>query len=166
MTSKVGQHHDEIISQLFARSQPFSLKVLSEATGLFFKHTDRAKTYKCRLLSALSCWRAHRTCGELVKAFENSICACLLSWKPAPYLFYYHTISFHNLCRRFSSVKMSDRVRRKVLLASSPLKLHVECFEVAVQHSLRRTGYWRLHGSETALAHLFIFITTNELYDF
>ena len=50
--------------------------------------------------------------------------------------------------------------------ASSPLKLHVECFEVAVEHSLRRTGYWRLHGSETSLAHLFIFKTTNDLYDF
>ena len=34
--------------------------------------------------------------------------------------------------------------------ASSPLKLHVECFEVALQHSLRRTGYWRLHGSQNS----------------
>ena len=50
--------------------------------------------------------------------------------------------------------------------ASPPLKLHVECFEVAVQDSLRRTRYWRLHGSETALAHLFIFKTIKELCDF
>ena len=66
VTSKVGQYHDEIISELFAGSKPYSLKVLSEATGLFFKHIEGAKTYKCRLLSALSCWRVHRNCGELV----------------------------------------------------------------------------------------------------
>ena len=121
---------------------------------------EGAKTYKCRLLSALSCWRAHRTCGELVRSPAVNFNATSL------YRFYYHTISFHHLCHRFSRVKMSDRVRCKVLRGIVAIKAPRRMFEVALQHSLRRTGNWRLHGSQTALAHLFIFITTNELYDF
>ena len=42
--------------------------------------------------------------------------------QPSSYRFYYHTISFHYLCRRFSWVKMSDRVRCKVLLGIVAIK--------------------------------------------
>ena len=41
---------------------------------------------------------------------------------PSSYRFYYHTISFHYLCRRFSWVKMSDRVKCKVLLGIVAIK--------------------------------------------
>ena len=42
--------------------------------------------------------------------------------QPSLYRFYYHTISFHYLCRRFSWVKMSDRVRCKELLGIVAIK--------------------------------------------